>query len=216
MHKRVRVEKQGGGRQIGGVWNKVLECDPLRRLIKISVVPTATKKDIDKWLSLGAFSSAWVWRSEESPAVGGTIWRLPGGDMYWGLEQLSLIVKSAAEARLKSKVLRAGDEESDAEEVGEDMNYGAEGKAGEVGERVGRAGRTLMPSLMIGLVSALPHSLVICWVPSGSKVHVSVANKNGSEWRKIYSGKHGGCQVSKLGSGTGYRFKVECDGRRPR
>ena len=49
MHKRVRGEKQES-KQVGAtVWNKVLECDPLRRLIRISVVPTATKKDFEKW-----------------------------------------------------------------------------------------------------------------------------------------------------------------------
>ena len=96
------------------------------------------------------------------------------------------------------------------------MNFGEEGGASEVGEGGrGRAVRTLIPSLKVGLVSSLPHTVTVCWVPSGAKVNVSVANKSGSEWRKVYSGRHGGCQVSKLKDGTGYRFKVECDGRRP-
>ena len=184
----------------------------MKRLVKISVVPTPLKKETERWCNLGIFSNAWVWRAEEN-GVGGTIWRLPGGDMNWGIANLNKILDEVKEEKKEAWRAQHPDSDSDdAEEVEEDMNFGAEGMAKEVGET---KAKPLKAALKMGLIKALPHSVTICWVPSGAKVHVHLTNKNGSDWRKVYSGKHGGCQVSKLKDGTGYRFKVECEGRRP-
>ncbi|GMH79822.1 hypothetical protein TL16_g08286 [Triparma laevis f. inornata] len=192
------------------VWNRVLECDMLKRVVKISVVPTALKSELFKWCGLGIFSNAWVYRGEENG--GARMWRVPGGDINWGLDGLKGILEEEKVEKLKEWRVKHLESDSDAEEVEEDMNFGLEGMAGEVGEM---KQKQVKAALKMGLIKTLPHDVTICWVPSGAKVHVHVANKNGSEWRKVYSGKHGGCQVNKLKDGQGYRFKVECEGRRP-
>ena len=242
------VSKKAGGGSSGGpsssesdklYWATVLDVDALSGTLRVST--SSGGKQPDKAatkalggtsdLSLGCLWGAWVYRPDEV-GLGGTLWRLPSGDMYWGLKTLRELVEQnrAAPKRGSGASFRDDDEDENegdgeysdgthsAHEVDEDMDFRSD-TAKDIPERsdVGRS--NLQPALKVGKFSADLHGMTIAWAPGGSKVTLSIAgaltNPSEKSWKVCFTGVSNACVLKNLTPGTPYRIKVETAGRRP-
>jgi len=127
-------------------------------MVCVSCVPTATDPRVKKWVSIGVLGNAWVFRQEEG-RKDGTLWRLPGGDMYWGLEVLKQAVEDSYRVGRRRGEGEGDDgsaEEIDLENIDMKKDIGLSNIEDGGGGRVGK-GKVLKAALRLGLVKSAPN-----------------------------------------------------------
>ena len=112
IHSAVRADLQSRSEL---VWVVVLEFNPLLRRICVSDAPVKkwtpklnSKNTPCKWIGVGGLWGAWCWREEEEDGDGNKLFRLPAGDMYWGIATLKECLDEAAEnVNMQDRGMRA-------------------------------------------------------------------------------------------------------------
>ena len=208
LHDQIRKERR---KQDELIWVVVIRMDPLQAKICVSTTPSHKMKSAPnmtsphKWISLANLWGAWCFRDNSSSTTGGVLWRLPAGDMYWGLANLKRILE----------------EKENVTQEGEDETKFFRKQAETTGSRSKVANMVLSPALKMALVPTQTddtQTLTVAWAPSGHKVKLEIANNVMSatpSWKECFNGSSNGCVIKNLSPGTPYKVKLSCNHRRP-